>query len=344
LLAIVLGVWDYIKNSGDFPGADTWALDTIGMIPGKRESRRIKGEHVMVQQDIEGGWKQFKDAVAFGGWPMDDHPAAGFDAKDIKPFRPAKYKEAYNIPLGSLYSSKIKNLMMAGRNISASHVAFSSTRVMKTCAVIGQAAGTAAAVCAKEGILPGQLRNDPKKMAQLQQRLLRDDQTIQLVKNNDEADLARKAKVTASHSDPGTKPENILTGQTWEESGKTEHRWIAALSTGQPAWIQLAWDDPVKISQIQLTHDTGLFRTLTMTAQLSVQKKMEMGPQQETNADYTITGILADGSEKELAKITSNYQRLRRHKFDPVEVKAVRIDITKSNGPQARLYEVRAYA
>src|SRR5690606_17568593 len=138
------------------------------------------------------------DSVAFGGWPMDDHPAAGFDARDIKPYRPAKYAEPYNIPLGSLYSKNIGNLMLAGRNISASHVAFSTTRVMKTCAVIGQAAGTAAMVCAKEKILPRQLRNDPAKMKALQQHLLRDDQTILGMRNEDETDMARKAKVTAS--------------------------------------------------------------------------------------------------------------------------------------------------
>src|SRR5690606_1763793 len=102
----------YIKNSGNFPEAENWALDTIGMIPGKRESRRITGEHIMIQSDIEGGWKEFKDSVAFGGWPMDDHPAAGFDARDIKPYRPAKYAEPYNIPLGSLYSKNIGNLML----------------------------------------------------------------------------------------------------------------------------------------------------------------------------------------------------------------------------------------
>ena len=53
LLSIVCGVWDYIKNSGNFPEASNWALETIGMIPGKRESRRITGEYIMTQADIE---------------------------------------------------------------------------------------------------------------------------------------------------------------------------------------------------------------------------------------------------------------------------------------------------
>ncbi len=343
LLAIVLGVWNYIKNSGDFPEAANWALDTIGMIPGKRESRRVTGEYIMTQADIEGGWKKLHDGVAFGGWAMDDHPAAGFDARDIKPYRPAKYDEPYNIPLGALYSKNIANLMMAGRNISASHVAFSTTRVMKTCAVIGQAAGTAAMICAKEKILPAQLRNDRQKMKALQQQLLRDDQTILQARNEDDQDLARKAKVTASATAEGSKPENILTGITWEGAGKLEQRWAAPMAAS-PVWIKLEWPAPVTLSQLQLTHDTGLYRTLTISAAASVQKKMQTGPQQETIADYTITAILPDGTEKELASITNNYQRLRRHQFDPIKATAIRIDVKRTHGKDARLYEVRAYA
>jgi len=343
LLAIVLGVWHYIKNSGNFPEASNWALETVGMIPGKRESRRITGEHVMTQADIEGGWKNYKDAVAFGGWAMDDHPAEGFDAKGIKPYRPAKYDEPYNIPLGSLYSKNITNLMMAGRNISASHVAFSTTRVMKTCAVIGQAAGTAAMVCAKEKILPKDLRNNSDRMKALQQLLLRDDQTILQQRNEDETDLARKARITASATSEGSKPENILTGITWEGAGTKEQRWAAPIGL-DGTWLQLEWNSPVTLSQIQLTHDTGLYRTLTITAARSVQEKMEVGPQKETIADYTIVATLENGTEKQLVDVFGNYQRLRRHQFDPLKVKAIRINIKRTYGPEARLYEVRAYA
>lgn len=342
LLAIVLGVWDYIKNSGDFPGSENWALETVGMIPGKRESRRLTGEHILVQSDIEGGWKKFNDGVAFGGWALDDHPAGGFDAKEVKPFRPSPYDEPYNIPLGSLYSKNIENLMMAGRNISASHVAFSSTRVMKTCAVIGQAAGTAAAVCVRDKITPKKLRNDSAKIKALQQHLLRDDQTILGIRNDDPKDLARKAKVTASASVDGSKPENILSGVTWEGAGTLEHRWAAPMTQG-PVWLRMEWDSPVTLSSLQVTHDTGLYRTLTITAQASVIKKMELGPQEETLSDYDIVGILEDGTEKPLASVKNNYQRLRRYTFDPVKVKAIKLDVKKSHGKQARLYEVRAY-
>jgi hypothetical protein len=141
----------------------------------------------------------------------------------------------------------------------------------------------------------------------------------------------------------GSKPENILTGVTWEGAGTKEERWAAPMEAG-PAWIKLEWDTPVTLSQVQLTHDTGLYRRLTMSAARSVQEKMQVGPQQETISDYAVICILPDGSERELASVTRNYQRLRRHSFDPVKVKAVRIDIKATHGPEARLYEVRAYA
>ncbi|MCZ7634856.1 MAG: FAD-dependent oxidoreductase [Verrucomicrobia bacterium] len=76
LLAIVLGVWDYIKNSGDLPSSATWAMDWIGALPGKRENRRVIGDYLLTQHDLEGRNGEPVDAVAIGGWPFDDHPPA----------------------------------------------------------------------------------------------------------------------------------------------------------------------------------------------------------------------------------------------------------------------------
>lgn len=121
------------------------------MLPGKREARRLVGDHILTQNDLMGLNPDFEDAVAIGGWGLDEHPPTGFDDPDKPPFVSIKLKEVYNIPLRSLYSKGVKNLMMAGRNISASHVAFTSLRVMGTCAVEGQATGTAAALSARCG-------------------------------------------------------------------------------------------------------------------------------------------------------------------------------------------------
>ncbi|MGE4601473.1 MAG: FAD-dependent oxidoreductase, partial [Planctomycetota bacterium] len=85
LLRIVLGIWDWIKNSGERPDSANWALQRVGMIPGKRESRRLTGAHIQTQDDLTDGWKKRDDGVSIGGWPFDEHPPGGFDDWDQPP-------------------------------------------------------------------------------------------------------------------------------------------------------------------------------------------------------------------------------------------------------------------
>ncbi|MCA9299175.1 MAG: FAD-dependent oxidoreductase, partial [Phycisphaerales bacterium] len=238
LLSIVLGVWDHIKNSGRHVSAANWALETVGMIPGKRESRRIVGAHVQTQADLEGGWKARDDGVSIGGWGFDEHPPEGFDAPEKRPFRSIKLAEPYNIGLESLYAANVSNLMMAGRNISSTHVAFTSSRVMATCACTGQATGTAAAMAALAGRSPAWVRSS--RMDELRQRLLRDDQTIRAVRNEDPDDLARGARVRASSVADGSRPDSVIDGLVRDMPGELTHRWAAPME-GEP-WIELAWD------------------------------------------------------------------------------------------------------
>ena len=161
----------------------------------------------------------FDDAVAIGGWRLDEHPPGGFDATDKPPFVSIKLPEVYNIPLRSLYSKDVANLFMAGRNASCSHVAFTSTRVMATCAVMGQAAGTAAALCAAHDITPRQLYEDKSRLAELQQTLLRDDQTIKGLRNEDPADLARVGeghRLGASSRTRSPRTSSTASSATWK--------------------------------------------------------------------------------------------------------------------------------
>jgi hypothetical protein len=344
LLAIVLGVWDYIKNSGDKPDSAHWGMDWIGFLPGKRESRRLLGDYVLTQHDLEGRRGEPDDAVAIGGWPMDDHPPAGFDRWREPPFRSIPTPDVYNIPLRCLYSRNVRNLWMAGRNISASHVAFSSTRVMATCAVMGQAAGTAAALCARHGLNPRQLYEDKARLRELQQILLRDDQTIKGLKNEDPADLARRARVSASHWHGPARPELVLDGQVRDLPGQWAHRWAAKLDEGEP-WLELAWAEPVSVREVQITFDSGFHRELTLSASDHVTRQMVRGPQPETVRDYTLSGRPGPDAEwRELVRVTGNYQRLVRHRFAPMQLQALRLQILATHGdPIARVYEVRVY-
>ncbi|AZS16995.1 FAD-dependent oxidoreductase [Paenibacillus lutimineralis] len=193
LWAVIYGIWDYIKNSGKFD-ADNMTLEWVGSIPGKREYRRFLGDYVLNQNDIV-EQRQFEDGVAFGGWSIDLHPPQGMYSVESG----SKHLHAdgvYHIPFRSLYSVNVNNLMMAGRDISASHVAFGTTRVMGTCAVIGEAAGTGAALCADKGIFPRELYQT--HMRELQQTLLRQGASIIGFRNEDPDDLARSARLAAS--------------------------------------------------------------------------------------------------------------------------------------------------
>ncbi|MFN7937793.1 MAG: FAD-dependent oxidoreductase [Bryobacteraceae bacterium] len=344
LLSIVLGVWDYIKNSGNHPESSHWAMDWIGFLPGKRGSRRMVGDHILTQHDLVRG--DIDDAVAIGGWPMDDHPPGGFDRSDLKPNVAIRMQEAFNIPFRSLYSRNIANLFMAGRNISCSHVAFTSTRVMATCGTAGQAVGTAAALCLERNITPRELGK--KHITKLQQTLLRDDQTIKLRRNEDPLDLARKAKVSASSEEPATPAANIIDGCLRDIPRKKNpelHRWSTRLDK-DGAWIELTWDTPQKLSHIQLIFDTALQRRLMLSASASVTTGQIRAPQPETVRDYRIQYRKPGATElTELAAIKGNYQRLRRHRFDAIEAQSLRIHIDATNGDDfARLFELRCYA
>ena len=206
LLRHLLGVWDHIKNHGDH-GAENMVLDWIGLLPGKRESRRLVGDHILTENDVKNN-TPFPDRVAYGGWWIDIHTMGGILAKDKPPEallgdrnKSDELKiELYSIPLRSLYSKNIANLLMAGRNISATHIALGTTRVMLTCAIMGQATGTAASLCLKHGITPRALAEN--HIEELQQTLIKDDCFIPDLPNRDPDDIAFKARVTATSTAP----------------------------------------------------------------------------------------------------------------------------------------------
>ena len=235
------GVWDYIKNrSPDREKAARWALEWIGSLPGKRESRRYKGLHTLTQHDIRAGGR-FDDVVAYGGWPMDDHHPAGL----LYPGDPTVFHDApspYGIPLRSLISENVHNLMFAGRNISATHVALSSTRVMATCAMMGQAAGSAAAVAVRRGVEPRQL---PRTHTGPVQAALLDDDARLPGLARDVGDLARAASTNA---DGG-----LLNGVD-REIGGVSNAWDG--EPGRP--IEFRWPEPRTIGGMRLVFDSKL--------------------------------------------------------------------------------------
>lgn len=351
--AILFGVWDHIKNSGLYPGAEFWALEWFGFLPGKRESRRFWGQTILTEHDVVES-RPHADAIAYGGWYVDTHPPKGVDSPEEPPCVQHWVKYLFDIPLGCCISRNIPNLMFAGRNISATHVAFASTRVMATCAIIGQAVGIAAAHAIGQGLEPADLCGNPAAISRIQQKILREDGYLIGIGNKDDADLARAATISASSELPDAPATNVVSGYTRSVHGKDgappdrvvpgTHRWISDPAEGVPAWLQLEWPEPVVFSEIRIVFDTGLHRELTLSMSENVTAKMCWGkPQPETVRDYRIEACNGSGHWQPLFQVSNNYSRLVTHRTAaPVTAQRLRITVETTNGaPEARIMEVR---
>lgn len=199
LRGVLLGMWNHVKNTPGH-GAENYALKWIAPFAGKRESRRFMGDYILSEKDLR-NQSEFPDAAAYGGWPVDIHPPEGVFGKSHPGGTPPFFfPGTYAIPFRSLYSKNISNLMMAGRDISVTHVALGTTRVMATCAVCGQATGLAVSLLKKYQCTPRALVK--KHVEELRELFQKNDLTLPNRPIIIHDDLARSATVSASHSAP----------------------------------------------------------------------------------------------------------------------------------------------
>lgn len=247
LLKIVFGVWDHIKNHGDH-GAENWQLEWVGFLPGKRESRRYKGDYILTQNDINLG-ADFEDTVAYGGWPIDDHHPAGF-YHDGEATEFHGVYAPFKIPYRCLYSRNVSNLFFAGRNISVSHVALASTRVMATCATLGQAIGLAAAIAINEKSSPRGVYQ--KHIETLQNKLLDSDCCLPGLQRQI-SDICQNAQI--SSSDP--EAENVRSGIERTANG-FDNIWVGDLG----GYIEYSFEKPEFINSVRLVFDSDLNRSI----------------------------------------------------------------------------------
>lgn len=338
LVSCIYGIWDHLKNGGDH-GAENYDLEWVGMLPGSREGRRLIGDYILNENDILSN-RQFEDAVAYGGWPLDIHTAKGLYDFDELPSRVISFDGAYTIPYRSYYSKNISNLMMAGRDISASKMAMGSTRVMGTCAVGGQAVGTAAALCIKYDCDP---RGAQEHMRELQQMLLKDDAYIPGIWNEDPKDLARRAKVTATSAREGCPPENVINGISRDEDG---HRnlWISGKGRTEGEMLTLHLADRQPVSEVHLTFDSNFHYPIKITLSRKRQAQQRIGVPPELIRDYTVT--LWQGDKKAAKQtVTENVQRKNIVTFPTTECDRVTVMVHKTNGSnEAHIYEIRVYS
>jgi hypothetical protein len=156
-LRAMYGAWDALKNvHKQYPNHK---LEWAAYISGKRESRRLLGDIVLTTSDLLKG-KEYEDGCVPTSWTIDTHlPLAryvhdfGYDAFISKDHH-AQYPRPYWVPYRCLYSRNIENLFMAGRDISVTHEALGTVRVMRTTGMMGEVVGMAASLCKKHGVNP----------------------------------------------------------------------------------------------------------------------------------------------------------------------------------------------
>jgi hypothetical protein len=304
LLKIAFGVWDHVKNHGDH-GADNWALDWVGFLPGKRESRRFVGDHILCQGDVEDAGRQFKDIVGYGGWTMDDHFPEGFYHKEAGTIFHAA-PAPYGIPYRCLYSRNVDNLFFAGRNISATHCALSSTRVQATCATLGQAVGTAAAIAVRNRLSPRGVYRE--RIAELKQSLMEDD--CYLPFNRREVNnLTRRATLSASRGNP----EQLRNGLDRQIDGE-RNSWDARVGDS----VVFDFGAPVQLSGIRLVFDSDLNRTTRNMVSYYTMASQDFAVPPSIVKSFSIEAQGGQPGEawKTVANVVDNHQRLVKLPLD----------------------------
>lgn len=303
LIKVAYGMWDYVKNSGNLD-ADNWELDFLGYLPGKRESRRYVGDYIMTEQDVlaEG---RFDDIIAYGGWSMDDHNPKGINTTEV----PTIYHPApspFGIPYRCVYSKNIDNLFFAGRNISVSHSALSATRVMATCALLGQAVGTGAAIAADNRISPREVYQYHTE--QLKQTLMDDDCYLPF-QRKEMSKLTMAATITST----GTCVEALTNGLE-RPSQESQNMWKGKV--GDTISLRLPWES--YINELRFVFDSDLNRE-TVSDDGFLPGKMSIcnipGDLKPIHVPKTLVKalkieLLTQDGWQEIPGITDNHQRL----------------------------------
>lgn len=313
LLKIAYGIWDHMKNRGNH-GADNWELEWLGFLPGKRESRRYVGKYVVTQNDVEAEGR-FDDLIAYGGWKMDDHNPGGFHYIDGPQtiFHPAP--SPWGIPYRALISKNIDNLVFAGRNISVTHAALSSSRVMATCSILGQALGTGVAMAVNENCHVADV--DIKK---LQQALMEDDcylpwheREISAVTKNAEcsADVVRNGK----------------------ERGE-ENCWIG--SDGDSITYTLCQE--TYVDKIRLVFDSNLNRDYNNMPCRYLLNETRFKLPDTLIKEYRLDVECADGTIDTIA-VADNHQRLVYHNVGKDVRKVIFTPISTYGCSEFRLFD-----
>ncbi len=166
-LRAAYGAFDAMKNGDGAAGHKNAQLVWLAYVGGPRESRRLLGDLVLTEEDIVGK-KDFPDGIVPSTWSIDLHYPKEEYAKKFpdNPFISIAVHDnrvdreyGYPVPYRCFYSRNVPNLFMAGRDVSVTHAALGTVRVMKTCGMMGEVVGKAASICVAEDCLPRDVFN-----------------------------------------------------------------------------------------------------------------------------------------------------------------------------------------
>ena len=338
------GAWDALKNVDKrYPN---YKLNWSAYISGPRESRRIVGDVLLTGKDVSLG-KSWPDACVPCTWSMDLHLP---DKRYVKGFEGdafisrahyAHFKKPYWIPYRCLYSKNVDNLFMAGRDVSVTHQALGTVRVMRTCGMMGEIVGMAASICKKHDTTPrGVYKDHLDELKELMRKGVGKvaapatvPATVTATKKpalpkwlaTAGPNLALKAKVSVSsnHSSGKYKPDAINDGKSAPIDNRL--RWVSG--TNPPHRVELTWDEPRTIGAVRIVSGWNQGGLIT-------------GVLENFSLQYKDSGRWKDIPG---AKVAKNRLADCSVKFKPIKGSALRLAVAVTHGDIVRIWEIEAY-
>ncbi len=329
-LRAMYGAWDNLKNEKQlYPNHK---LQWAAYISGKRESRRLLGDVVLTDTDVLEG-KKYDDGCVACTWSIDLHYPDARYAKSspgnefISRAKFQGFKKPYLAPYRCLYSRSVPNLFMAGRNISVTHEALGTIRVMATGGLMGEVVGRAAAICKKHDCDPRDVYED--HLEEFIQLLRTPTRAHKLTPPKFAAavgeNAAAGAKVTTSgnYNAEGSHPEFVNDGQA--DTRQNALRWLS--KAGVPNWVELSWPEEK-----------------TITAGRVISGYFSGGKVGDPIADFVLQ--YHDGETWQDVPGTSTQGNTAvdwQRTFKPVTAKRVRLYVTATQIDVSRIWEVELY-
>ena len=336
-LRAVFGNWAYLKNHS--PEKDEVAnlkLGWVAFVGGKRESRRLLGDVILTQQDIE-GQRPWPDASLTTTWSIDLHypdpkNTKHFPGEEFRSIAEFRHIKPYAVPYRCLYSRNVSNLMMAGRNISVTHVALGTVRVMNTCGMMGEVAGMAAAVCKRYETTPrGVYQNYLEDLKGLMGQGVGAPPPPPVTERppawigSAGANLARAAEVTVSGNYGG---KQYPAGNVNDGRFDVRDNGLRFVSDANlPGWVELGWDEPQTVNAVRIV--TGQADQIEPKTPIT-----DFVLQYHDGTDWKdVPGTAATG----------NIEFDWNAKFAPLSTTRLRLLVTAAPGDLIRIWEFEVY-